>query len=69
VPLTEEQAKKIVDGWKRQPANVHYHAKSVSELVDFMGKIGERKEISVDRIPEETSSDYMDRIATINGRK
>jgi hypothetical protein len=52
--LTEEQAKKIVDGWKR---------------LDFMGKIGERKEISVDRIPEETSSDYMDRIATINGRK
>jgi hypothetical protein len=26
-------------------------------------------EVSVDRIPEETSAEYMDRVATINGRK
>ena len=26
-------------------------------------------EVSVDRIPEETTGEYMDRVATINGRK
>lgn len=29
----------------------------------------ESKQTHVDRIPEETAGDYMDRVATINGRK
>ncbi len=29
----------------------------------------QKKQISIDRIPEETSAHYMDRVATINGRK
>lgn len=36
---------------------------------EMLGKMGGGHEISIDRIPEETSAQYMDRVATINGRK
>lgn len=29
----------------------------------------QKKQVSIDRHPEETTSEYMDRVATINGRK